>query len=444
MPTLGRRTRRYDRDILALAVPSLGALVAEPLYVLVDTAVVGHIGTAELAGLAMAGTVLNSSFWIFSFLSYGTTAAVARYHGAGNDRGATIAGVQGTWLAVFLGVAVGLLGQLAVAPVIELFGASAAAREAGRTYLHIALLASPAVLVAAAGIGYLRGRQDARSPLRVALIANGVNAVAEVVWIYGFGGGIAASAVSTVVVQYGAAFFYAKAVLVDARRSGVPLAPELARIRSLLVVGRDLFIRTGSIVGALAFATIVAGRISTDALAANQIGWQVVSLLALALDALGIAGQAMVGRFLGRDEALAARDASRRMLELGVMLGLGLGVIVAVLHDALPRLFSSDPEVRLLASQILLIVAALQPINAVNFVLDGVLIGAGDMRFLAKAMFVACVVCYVPCAALVLVLDLGLLWLWGAMAVMMLARLAFTVTRFLGDAWLVTGAERAR
>ncbi len=444
MPSIGRRTRAYDRAILGLAIPSLGALVAEPLYVLVDTAVVGHLGTAELAGLAMAGTILNSSFWIFSFLSYGTTAAVARAHGGGDDTGAARTGVQATWLAVLLGLAVGLLGQLVVGPVIDLFGASAAAREAGRTYQHLAQLASPAVLVAAAGIGYLRGRQDARSPLRVALVANLVNLVAEVVWIYGFGGGIAASALSTVVVQYGAAILYARAVVLDARRAGVGLGPDARRIRALLVVGRDLFIRTGSIVGALAFATVVAGQISTDAVAAHQIAWQIMSLLALTLDALGIAGQAMVGRFLGGDDPGSARDASRRMLEMGLILGVGLGLVVAGLHDLLPRLFTSDPAVRDQAGKILLVVAALQPINAVNFVLDGVLIGAGDLRWLARAMFVACVGCYLPCAAAVLVLDLGLVWLWGAMGVMMAARLVLTVGRYVGDGWLVTGAERAR
>ena len=432
----------YDRDILRLSGPALGALAAEPLYVLVDTAVVGHLGTPQLGGLAVAGTVLTTSFFLFNFLAYGTTASVARLFGAGRSDEAAQQAVQAGWLALALGVALALAGVTLAPQAVALFGADGAVADNGIVYLRISALGAPAVLLATAGIGFLRGVQDTRTTLLVAGGANVLNLVLELTLIYGFGMGIAASAAATVVAQSVAAVAYGAVVLRAVRRAhGTSLQPEWRRIRQLLVVGRDLFVRTGSLLASLAVATAVATRMGVVEVAAHQIAFQLWTFLALVLDALAIAGQAMIGRLLGAGDASGARDAARRMVQWGIAAGVAFAVVVASLRTVLAPLFSGDDAVVALAGQVLVIVALLQPANAVVFVLDGVLIGAGDLRYLAAAMFTSAVL-FVPAAIAVLETGHGLVALWGALALLMAARLAGNVVRFASPHWQVVGATR--
>ncbi len=436
-----QRRSPYDREILRLGLPALGALAAEPLYLLVDTAIVGHLGTPQLGGLAVAGTALSTSFSLFNFLAYGTTAAVARRIGAGDPGEAAHQGVQGVWLALGIGVVLTVLG-LVLAPVaVDLLGASRAVRPNALVYLRISLAGAPFVLVALAGAGYLRGTQDTVTTLAIAAGSNVANLVLELVLIYGLGRGIGASATATVVAQVGAAGVYLALVVRHARAGGVALRPDVARLRGLLSVARALFVRTASLLLALALATAVAARLGVVALGAHQIAFQVWSFLALVLDAIAIAGQAMIGRLLGAGDADGARAAGRRMVGWGVVVGVVVGVAIAAGRGVLAPLFTNDAAVVHSARQVLLVVAALQPVNAVVFVLDGVLIGAGDLVYLAKAMLVSGAV-FAAVALCVLGLDLSLLCLWAALVVLMAVRLAFDAGRFASDAWLVLGAER--
>jgi len=428
-----------DREILRLAVPALGALAAEPLYVLTDTAVVGHLGTPQLGGLAVAGTVLTTAFTLFNFLSYGTTAAVARAAGAGRSEQTAGNAVQSLWLALVIGAGLALLGLLGAPVLVGLMGPSAAVRPNALLYLRIASLGMVPVLLGLVGVGYLRGLQDTVTPLRIALVANAVNLVLEVGAIYGLGMGLAASAWATVIVQVGAAVVFCRHIARHAGRADVSWRPDPAVLRALLVIGRDLFLRTGSLLGALAVATAVASRLGTAPLGAHQIAFQLWSFLALTLDALAIAAQAMVGKLLGAGDADAARSASRRMVEWGVLAGVVLGAAVVLLRPLLVPLFSDDRAVVALTGRVLWVVALLQPLNAVVFVLDGVLIGAGDLRFLAGAM-VAAFALFLPAAVLAGALGGTLVWLWGAVTLLMLARLAGVGWRFAGSAWAVTGA----
>lgn len=408
-----------------------------------DTAVVGHLGTPQLGGLAIAGTILTTAFFVFNFLAYGTTAAVSRLLGARDERAAAHQAVQGVWLALAIGVALLVAGVTLAPAAVGLFGATDAVRENAFVYLRISALGSPAVLLTLVGVGYLRGLQNITFTLVVALASNVVNLVLEVVLIYGFGFGIGASALATVVAQTAAALAYGSVILRHVRSAGVSMRPDATRLRALVVVGRDLFIRTGALLAALALATAVASRLGDVDLAAHQIAFQLWSFLALVLDAIAIAGQAMIGRFLGAGKADEARVAGRRMVQWGLIAGLLLGMVVVALRTVLVPLFTGDDAVIDLALGVLVIVAVLQPINAVVFVLDGVLIGAGDLRYLAKAMVVSGLVVFVPLAALVLRLDGSLLALWGALAVLMSARLAGNLIRFAGTAWQVVGAERS-
>jgi putative MATE family efflux protein len=438
---VARLLRRHpdDAEILRLALPALGALVAEPLYVLTDTAVIGHLGTPQLGGLAVAGTVLTTAFWLFNFLVYGTTGAVARALGAGRDRAAAAVAVNALWAAVVLGTALAALGLWLAPAAVGLMGASDAVRPHALTYLRISALGAPAVLVALVGVGYLRGVQDTATPLRIAVIANLANLVAEVVAIYGLGFGIAASAWSTVAAQVGAAAVFARLVARHVRAAGVSWRPGPTGLRTLAVMGRDLLVRTGSLLAALAVATGVASRLGTVELAAHQIAFQLWSFLALVLDAVAIAAQAMIGRLLGAGRAEAARAAARRMLVWGTAAGVVFALVVALTRPLLARLFTGDPEVMALASGVLWVVALLQPLNAVVFVLDGVLIGAGDLRFLAGAMVVALLL-FLPASLAVGVLDLPLAALWLAIGLLMVARLAAVTWRFASNRWAVVGA----
>jgi putative MATE family efflux protein len=432
-----------DRDILRLAVPALGALAAEPLYILVDTAVVGHLGTEQLGGLAVAGTVLTTAFFLFNFLAYGTTASVARYVGAQQPEPAARHAVQGVWLALAVGVGLMVLGVVLGPAAVDLFGAGPAVRAEAVIYLRISALGAPAVLVALVGVGYLRGFQDTRTTLVIALGSNVVNLVVELVLIYGFDKGIGASALATVIAQFMAAAVYLGVVVKHVAQTGVSWRPELERLRRIVTVARALFVRTGSLLAALAVATAVASRMGKEPLGAHQIAFQIWSFLALVLDAIAIAGQAIVGRMLGAGDADDARSAATRMVQWGLAAGLAFGAAVVALRPLLAPLFTDDARVRDLARDVLLVVAVLQPVNAVVFVLDGVLIGAGDLAYLARAMAVSSIAVFLPAAYLVHVQDGGLLWLWGALTLLMAARLAGNVVRFASPRWQVVGTDRA-
>ncbi|GIU91007.1 MAG: MATE family efflux transporter [Acidimicrobiia bacterium] len=431
-----------DREILRLAVPAFGALVAEPLYVLVDTAIVGRLGTLPLGGLAVAGAVLTAGFGVFNFLAYGTTAAVARRIGARDDRAAAEHGIAGLWLALALGVALTILGLLLAPWIVDAMGASERVRPYALTYLRIGLLGAAPLLCTLAATGYVRGLQDTSTPLAIALGSNLLNLLLDLVLIYGFDLGIAGSAWATVLAQTTAAVAFLVVVSRRARAAHASPRPVLAYVRNALVVGGQLTVRTAALLAVFTTTTAIASRIGDDEVAAHQIAWQIWLFLALALDAIAIAGQAIVGRTLGAADAGGTRASARRMIEWAVIAG---GVAAAVVIAARPFLasaFTDDPAVRDHLLVVLWAVAVMQPLGAVVFVLDGILIGAGESRYLAVAMLAAAAA-FVPAAALVLTMGGGLLALWGALYVFMFARLYGMLARFRGDAWLVVGATRS-
>ena len=435
-----RRSTGHDREILRLAVPAFGALAAEPLYVLADTAIVGHLGTRPLGGLGVAGAVLSVAFGIFNFLAYGTTATVARRLGAGDRKAAAEHGVAGVWLALGLGVTLAVLGIALSGPIVSAMGASARVAPYARTYLRISLLGAPFLLVSLAGTGYLRGLQDTRTPLVIALCANAVNLGLELFLVYGLRLGIAGSAWGTVIAQIGAALAYLAIVRRNVRHSGASIGPNRAQLRAAAAFGAHLTVRTGSLLLAFTAATSIASRIGDGQVAAHQIAFQLWLLLALCLDAIAIAGQAIVGRALGAGDAEGTRAASRRMLQWGVVVGAILGLLVLAGDPLLALAFTRDAAVRSELRPVLVAVALMQPLGGAVFVLDGILIGAGDVRYLALAMAGA-TLCFVPCAVLVLASGAGLIALWSALFVFMFARLYGMGRRFRGDRWLVTGAS---
>jgi putative MATE family efflux protein len=430
----------HDREILRLAVPAFGALVAEPLFLLVDSAIVGRLGTAPLGALGVAGQVLATLINLCVFLAYATTAAVARRLGAGDARAAIRQGVDGIWLALVIGLALSAVGRPLSAPVIRAFGGSAALAPQAETYLHVSLLGIPAMLVVLAGTGVLRGMQDTRTPLYVSVGMFTANGLLGAIFVLGFGWGIAGSAWGTVVAQTCGGIVYAVAVVRGARRHGATLRPSLRGLRASAAAGANLLVRTLGLRIVLVIGTVVATRMGDAQIAAHQIASNMWTLLAFALDAIAIAGQAITGHRLGAGDVSGARAATRRMVWWGIGCGIIFGTVLLAVRPWLPSVFTSDPDVRGALLAALVVVALLEPIAGVVFVLDGVLIGAGDMAYLAVAGIVQTAV-FLPAAWLVSVEGGGLVALWLAIAAWMAARLVTLGLRARSEAWLVIGAE---
>ena len=424
-----------------LAVPAFGALVAEPLFVMADSAIVGHLGTAQLAGLGVASALLTTAVSIFVFLAYATTAAVARRVGAGDLQAAIRQGMDGIWLALLIGATVIAVVLPSAPALVNLFGASDTAAPYATTYLRISSIGIPAMLIVLAATGVLRGLQNTKTPLYVAVSGFVANGALNVGLVYGADLGIAGSAWGTVIAQWGMAAVYLVVVVRGARRHGASLSPDASGIRASAQAGAPLLVRTLSLRAILLIATAVAARLGDADIAAHQIILSLWSLLAMALDAIAIAGQAIIGRYLGADDPAGARAACRRMVQWGIAVGVVLGLLVILSRPLFLPLFTSDPTVKDTALPALIMVALSQPICGVVFVLDGVLMGAGDGPYLAGAMVVTLAV-FAPVALLVPTLGAGLTALWGAMTLMMTVRMLTLLLRARSGRWVVTGATR--
>jgi putative MATE family efflux protein len=431
------RRSRYDREILGLAFPALGALAAEPLYVLVDTAIVGHLGTPQLASLAIAATVLSTAFTVFNFLTYGTTAQVARLHGAGRDEEAARLGAQAQWLSLIIGLVLVVLIAALARPLAVLIGAEGEVLDGAVLYMRIAALGAPAFMLAGAGQGYLRGIGDLATPLKILVAAHVLNVVLELLFVYGFDWGLAGSAWGTVIAQAGMGL----AFLAVQHRAGWE-RPAPARMRALMRIGYEIAVRTTALLAAFLVASAVLARAGAPSLGAHQIAFQLFIFLALVLDALAIAAQVMIGRMLGAGDAEGARAAAARMIAWSAALGAAFGVVLLGLGDVIPHLFTSDEAVVERAREIWWLFAALMPLNGAVFALDGILIGAGDTRFLMWGMLAASAV-YIPIALLALDQGWGILGVWCGLAALIVVRLATCGGRFLGQQWALTGATRA-
>ena len=427
------RGRIHDREILALALPALGALAAEPLYLLADTAIVGHLGTSQLAALALAATVLGAVTTVFNFLVYGTTSQVARAHGAGQRERAHELGSQAVWLGLAMGLVLGALTLVLAAPALTLLAPRGHVASLAARYLRISSAGVPAVLLATAGQGYLRGVASMRRPLMIVIASNVANVVLELVLVYGLRLGLDGSALGTVIAQLamGAAFL----------RAVSPLPRPRPRVmRGLARVGAEIAIRTSALYLSFIVASAVLARIGKASLGAHQVAFQLYNLIALVLDALAIAGQVMVGRMLGAGEGEGAYEAARRLTVLSLVGGCAAAAVLAALYGPLPHLFTSDPRVINRLHAIWPLFVAMQPAAAAVFALDGVLIGAGDTRYLAFAMVLAAVVFFVPLALLALELHWGIVGVWAGLLALIGVRLATNAVRFVRRRWIVLGA----
>jgi putative MATE family efflux protein len=432
-----------DREILRLAVPAFGALLAEPLFLLADSAIVGRLGTVPLGGLGIASQALSTLVGVSIFLAYGTTAAVARQLGAGQHRAAIRHGIDGLWLAVVIGALVLAIGWPLAPQIVAAFGGTIAVAHQAVIYLQISLLGGPAMLAVLAGTGVLRGLADTRTPLVVAVAANAVNVALNATFVLGLHWGIAGSAWGTVIAQTGTGAAYLLVVARGARRTGISLRPDLAGMRAAALTGASLFLRTVALQVVLVLMTAIAARQGNAEIAAHQVAMRIWNLFVFALDAIAIAAQAIVGRYLGAGDVAGARAATRRMTGWGAVYGTAFALVLLAARPLLPAAFGVAPDVRDLLFSVLLVVIVQMPAAGVVFVLDGVLIGAGDQDYLAVAGALT-LAAFGAAAAVVVVTGAGLVPLWIAYSLWMLARFATLTLRARSPRWLVTGAVRAK
>lgn len=422
-------------------MPALGALVAEPLFLLTDTALVGHLGNDELAGLGIASILLQTVVGLLIFLAYATTPTVARRLGAGDRSGAIRAGIDGVWLAVGLGIGLVVVGLPLARPLVESFGSTNGVTEAATTYLSISLWGLPGMLIVIASTGLFRGLQDTRTPLVVAVAGFALNAVLNVLFIYGLGWGIAGSAAGTVVAQWAMAVVFIFMAVRAARATGATLRPGLRGVGGAAASGGWLLIRTASLRVAMLATIVVGTALGVTELATLQIALTLFGLIALILDALAIAGQAMIGHGLGAADLERVSAIKARLVTLGVWSGAVTGAVLAAVSWLLGPVFSSDPVVHSYLTLVVLLMAAGVPLAGYVFVLDGVLIGAGDARYLALTGILNLAV-YLPLLLLVSVTGAGIGWLWAAFGYGYIAARAVTLgVRARGTRWLGTGTE---
>jgi MATE family, multidrug efflux pump len=430
-------SREHDREILRLAVPALGALIAEPLYLLVDTAIVGHLGTVQLAALALAATLLGGSVALCNFLTYATTARVARLHGAGEEARAGELAAQALWLALGIGTLLGAICAVFALPLMTALGGHGVVATLAARYLRISAIGLPAALLALSGQGYLRGIGRLHIPLIIVVVSNVANVVLEIVFVYGLDMGLDGSAPPTVIAQLGMGLAFAALLLAAPARSRLPRRAAMA---SLMSLGGAILLRTASLYASFLVASAVLARVGAASLAAHQIAFELFAFLALVLDAVAIAGQIIVGRALGAGAAAQARDAARRMIMWSLVVGcfFAIGLLAGI--DAIPRLFTNDALVLVRAHEMWPLFALMMPIAALVFALDGILIGAGDGRFLAGAMlFAFCV--FAPIALASLHFGWGIRGVWWGLDALMVARCVPLAVRFAGDRWVVLGAR---
>ncbi len=430
-----------SRRIAALAFPALGVLAAEPVYLLFDLAVIGRLGALSLAGLAIGALIMGVLSSQLTFLSYGTTARAARFFGAGDRTAAVEEGVQATWLALGIGAVIVVAVQLTAVPLVSALAAGGEIAAAALPWVRIASLAVPAILIAAAGNGWMRGVQDTVRPLRYVVVGFALSALLCPLLVYGWFGmpelGLAGSAVANVVGQWLAAVLFCRALFVER----VPLRLRPSVLRAQVVMGRDLILRTMAFQACFISAGAVAARFGAAAVAAHQVVLQLWSFLALVLDSLAIAAQSLVGAALGAGQLAHAKSVAWRVTIFSTVAGLVLAAVFALGSEAFPAVFTTDRSVLDAIGVPWWFLVAQLPIAGIVFALDGVLLGAGDATFMRNATLASALVGFLPLIWLSLAFGWGLLGIWAGLSTFMVLRLVFVGWRALSGRWLVPGTR---
>jgi putative MATE family efflux protein len=427
------------RRLLALSASAFGVLAAEPLYLLVDTAVVGHLGSVPLGGLGLAAALMSLLLLLGSFVEYGTTARAARWFGAGDHRAAVNEGVQASWLAVLIGLVTVLLGELLADPLTRLLaGGTGPVQQAAESWFRIAVIGMPMVLLVLAGNGWTRGVQETRRPVVIVLIANGASAIASPILVYPCHLGLSGSAYANVGAQVFGAGLFLRALL--------KATPDRRLDRDIvgaqLVAGRDLLLRSAGFQVAFLSAAGVAARMGTAQVAAHQIALQLWEFIALLLDSFAIAAQSLVGAALGAGDATNARRTAWQVARYGLIAGVGFSIVLAAGYTIIPMAFTHSAPVIHQSHVLWPWFIGMWPAAGVVFALDGVLIGAGDNAFMRTITMIAAVFAFAPLNVAALYWHWGIGGVWAGLCAFIAVRLVGGILRTRGDRWLVLGTQR--
>jgi MATE family, multidrug efflux pump len=431
------------RDILRLAVPAMLALASQPLLSIGDTAMIGRLGVEPLAARAVGAAIIGGIYWIFTFLSFGTTTLVGYHHGAQDFRACGETYFHALCLALFGGIGVAFAGLLFAAPLYILMGAGAPVINEGVPYFRIYIASAPFTFIFFASVGFFRGIQNTRTPMVIAFLISGTHLVLDYGLIYGNFGfprlGIRGAAVAAWVGQLVGAvtclgiFFFSGSM---AAYRSASLRISLTQLRPLFRIGSDLAIRTGALRGSLVFATSCAARMGANVLSAHEVAFQLMLLGSDVIDGLAVAGQALVAKYLGSAEKEKAYAMGKTLILCGAVAGLIFGIAFFGAQDAIVTFFTNSIDVKLLlGGGAILLVALFQPLNGIVFVLDGLLIGARDTRFLMWAMLIGGLGIFVPISWMSLHWGWGLTGIWAGVSALMSWRLVTLLYRFFSRSW---------
>jgi len=432
------------KDILRLAVPAMLALASQPLLSIGDTAMIGRLGVEPLAARAVGAAIIGGIYWIFAFLSFGTTTLVGYHHGAHDLRACGETFLHAMSVALLGGMGVACVGLLFATPLYELMGASSDVVTEGVPYFRIYIASAPFTFIFFASVGFFRGIQDTKTPMIIAFLISGIHLILDYGLIYGNFGfprlGIRGAAVAAWVGQLvGAAtclgIFFFSGSMAAYRSASLRIA--FTRLRPLFRIGSDLAIRTGALRGSLVFATSCAARMGANVLSAHEIAFQLMLLGSEVIDGLAVAGQALVAKYLGAAQKEKAIAMGKTLILCGAVAGLIFGVAFLGAQDAIANFFTNSTDVKLLlGAGVILLVALFQPLNGIVFVLDGLLIGARDTRFLMWAMLVGALGIFLPISWMSLHWDWGLTGIWAGVGALMSWRLVTLLYRFFSRSWL--------
>lgn len=392
---------QLDKDIFRFSVPTLGALVAEPVMLMCDTAMVGRLGITALAGVGVSSTVLNTCVGLFIFLAYAASPHIAQHVARNNITSALNSGVNGLWLSLGIGSLVMMLGYSTSSYVVHWFTKDPATAAVALSYLDISFLGLIPILVSTAATGILRGLSDTVTPLKVMGIGCGCNVALNYLLIYPCGFGVVGSALGTVIAQWGMAIFFVWKILQHCRGHQVALRPGKEGLSVFGTQGGWLFLRSLVMRIGLLIIMRIAASTGTIGLASVHIQMTLLSLYSLTMDSLAIAAQLLMGKARGtysNPNSYPITGPMKRIISRltlwSFILGIVCSLILSLISPFIGKLFSNNSTVISYTLWLTLLSALTAPLAAYVFTTDGIAMGLQDNKYLSLAsIFNVAVLC---------------------------------------------------